>query len=150
MVTKFVNGKWIKCSFGEIKANAVICGDWLKVCKLFKKNVFDLVISSPPYNLGKEYEIENDFDFTDYLEWHSLLLQGCMRVLKNGGRLAWQTGATRDGNNYFPLNSWVSMICLRIGFSQRVEIVWNKNQIPKRTAWGSFQSPSNNNILSNY
>ena len=42
------------------------------------------------------------------------------------------------------------MICLRIGFSQRVEIVWNKNQIPKRTAWGSFQSPSNNNILPSY
>jgi len=131
--------------------NAIIWGDWLKVCESFPDESVDLIVSSPPYNLGKHYRSSDDArEFEQYLEWHEKVLKSCLRILKHGGRLAWQVGSVYNKNGYFPLHQWVGQKCREMGYLMRGEIIWYKMQIPKRTAWGSWQSASNNKILPSY
>ncbi len=128
--------------------NKIICGDCLEVMKDIPDKSIDLVLTSPPYNLGIDYDnyIDNK-ELKQYLEWQKEILKECIRVLKDGGRLAWQVPSITQEKMYYPLNAWVSMNCIDIGFEQRAEIIWLKEQIPSRTAWGSFNSPSDNKIL---
>lgn len=131
----------------ELK-NQIICADCLTFMKDIPDKSIDLIITSPPYNLGIDYDNYNDNqELNDYLLGQEKILRECFRILKDGGRLAWQVPSITQEKMYFPLNSWTSMKCLEIGFEQRAEIIWLKEQIPSRTAWGSFNSPSDNKIL---
>ena len=131
--------------------NTIICDDCLKVLKQIPDKSIDLVFTSPPYNLGIEYDTYNDNqELKEYLSGQEKVLKECFRIIKDGGRLAWQVPSITQEKMYFPLNSWVSIKCLDIGFEQRAEIIWLKDQISCRTAWGSFNSPSDNKILPSY
>jgi len=127
----------------------VIHGDWLQVVKNIPDESIDLIFTSPPYNLGKDYKSMNDNRLLkDYLRWHKKVLKSCYRILKKGGRLAWQIGSIIDDDRqYFPLHHWVSKTCIDLGYTMRGEIIWDKQQIPKRTAWGSWMSASDNKML---
>ena len=104
-------------------------------------NSLHLMITSPPYNVSKEYD--NDLSLNEYLD----LLKNCFtetyRVLVNGGR-ACINMANVGRKPYIPLSDYVSKIMIEIGFNMRGEIIWNKSAgAGISTAWGSFQSASN-------
>lgn len=104
-------------------------------------NSLHLMITSPPYNVSKEYD--NDLSLNEYLN----LLKNCFketyRVLINGGR-ACVNIANIGRKPYIPLSDYVSKIMIEIGFNMRGEIIWNKSSgAGISTAWGSFQSASN-------
>lgn len=127
----------------------VVQGDWLQVVKKIHDESIDLIFTSPPYNLGKNYKsMDDDRPLKEYLRWHKRVLKSCYRILRNGGRMAWQVGSIIDDDGeYFPLHQWVAKTCMDIGFIMRGEIIWDKQQITKRTAWGSWMSASDNKIL---
>ena len=100
-----------------------------------------LMITSPPYNVSKEYD--NDLSLNEYLN----LLKNCFaetyRVLVDGGRACINI-ANVGRKPYIPLSDYVSKIMIEIGFNMRGEIIWNKSAgAGISTAWGSFQSASN-------
>lgn len=104
-------------------------------------NSLHLMITSPPYNVSKEYD--NDLSLNEYLD----LLKNCFtetyRVLVNGGRACINI-ANVGRKPYIPLSDYVSKIMIEIGFNMRGEIIWNKSAgAGISTAWGSFQSASN-------
>lgn len=100
-----------------------------------------LMITSPPYNVSKEYD--NDLSLNEYLN----LLKNCFtetyRVLVDGGRACINI-ANIGRKPYIPLSDYISKIMIEIGFNMRGEIIWNKSAgAGISTAWGSFQSASN-------
>ena len=104
-------------------------------------NSVHLMITSPPYNVSKEYD--NDLSLTEYLEFLRKCFIETYRVLVNGGRACINI-ANLGRKPYIPISSYISTIMIEIGFNMRGEIIWNKSAgAGVSTAWGSFQSASN-------
>ena len=111
----------------------------------------DMIITSPPYNLGKLYEAHDDsMEYDDYLLFLNITFREAYNVLTNGGRMAVNVPSITHGGNYKPLYSDLIQMMLEIGFIMRGEIIWHKHQISKRTAWGSWMSPSNPHVVQPY
>jgi adenine-specific DNA-methyltransferase len=69
------------------------CTDNLKYLKKIASNSVGLIVTSPPYNVGKRYDRHHDgMSFDEYLDWQGKVLSECNRVLKDGGSLCWQVG----------------------------------------------------------
>lgn len=109
----------------------------------------DLIVTSPPYNVGKEYASHDDRQpLDDYLAMLSAVWSECYRVLRPGGRLCINV-ANVERQPYNPLNARITLglIGASVGtvpFLMRGEIIWNKAaSVGTSTAWGSWRSPSN-------
>jgi site-specific DNA-methyltransferase (adenine-specific) len=104
-------------------------------------NSLHLMITSPPYNVSKEYD--DDLSLKDYLNLLRNVFSETFRVLVNGGRACINV-ANLGRKPYIPLSDYISQIMINIGFNMRGEIIWNKaaNASPS-TAWGSWQSAVN-------
>lgn len=126
--------------------NKIINCDCLDGFKKITDNSIDLILTSPPYNLDisyKDYDDKRPLD--SYYEWCQQWINESYRVLKPGGRFCLQIGPFQPKYNE-PTYSKFTQMSQNTGFIFREFIIWNKNQIPKRTAWGSWKSPSNPRI----
>ncbi len=104
-------------------------------------NSVHLVITSPPYNVSKEYD--RDLSLKEYLQFLESSFKEIFRVLVNGGRVCINI-ANLGRKPYIPLSSYISRIMIDIGYYMRGEIIWNKGaSAGTSTAWGSWQSASN-------
>lgn len=122
----------------------LIQGDCLDVLPTMENESVDLVITSPPYNLGKDYDsYEDDKRYFDYLDFLEKVWRGCYRVLRYNGRICVNVGDINKGKFRQPTHSHIISQLERTGFKYRDIIVWNKSQTHKRTVWGSFSEPSN-------
>lgn len=100
-----------------------------------------LMITSPPYNVSKEYD--EDLSLKEYLDLLNRVFTETYRVLINGGR-ACVNVANLGRKPYIPLSDHLSKMMIDIGFSMRGEIIWNKAaSASPSTAWGSWASASN-------
>lgn len=82
-----------------------------------------LIVTSPPYNLGKEYE--NRVAIEDYLEAQSHTITKLCRVLKDDGSICWQVGNFVDDGEVYPLDIFYYPIFKRNGLFLRNRIVWH-------------------------
>lgn len=112
-----------------------------------EKDSVQLVITSPPYNVGKDYTAYDDTKQLDeYLDFLDSVWIECKRVLCKGGRIAINVADTWR-QPYVPLHSYITQRMLRLGFMMRGIIYWNKGaSVGISTAWGSWRSPSNPTI----
>ncbi len=127
--------------------NQIITGDVLGVLKKIPDNSIHLAITSPPYNVGKDYDTHNDkMDYQEYLNWLNQVWKETQRVLVPGGRFCLNIAPTgiRD---FLPIHHDFSNQLRELGMKFRTEIVWYKNTMLKRTAWGSWKSPANPHIV---
>ena len=81
----------------------IICADTLKTLKTFPDNSVDLILTSPPYYLDKEYE--TDKSFQQYLETHTQIIKECYRVLKPTGSIYWNVAQTIYEDEILPLGT---------------------------------------------
>ena len=79
-----------------------ILGDSLKKLKEFKDGKFELIITSPPYNVGKEYETKTSIE--KYLAEQNSIITELVRTLSKTGSLCWQVGNFIDKGEVFPLD----------------------------------------------
>lgn len=104
-------------------------------------NSLHLMITSPPYNVSKEYD--DDLSLEEYLEMLKKVFSETYRVLVNGGRACINV-ANLGRKPYIPLSDYVSKIMIDLGYNMRGEIIWNKAaSASPSTAWGSWMSASN-------
>jgi modification methylase len=100
-----------------------------------------LMITSPPYNVSKEYD--DDLSLDEYREMLRKVFAETYRVLVTGGR-ACVNIANVGRKPYIPLHSYIIDDMTAAGFLMRGEIIWNKGaSAGGSTAWGSWMSPSN-------
>ena len=104
-------------------------------------NSIHLMITSPPYNVSKDYD--KNLSLEEYLNFLNTVLSETYRVLVKGGRACINI-ANIGRKPYIPLSDCVSKMMIDIGFLMRGEIIWNKSASSgTSTAWGSWCSPSN-------
>lgn len=104
-------------------------------------NCVALMVTSPPYNVGKEYD--EDLNLDEYLGLLDRVFTETYRVIEPGGRVAVNV-ANLGRKPYLPLNHLVAGLLGDIGFLLRGEIVWQKAKAAGgSTAWGSWQSAKN-------
>jgi len=104
-------------------------------------NSIHLMVTSPPYNVGKEYD--EDFTLEEYLKFLKGVWREVHRVLVPGGRVCINI-ANLGRKPYIPLHTFIVKDMLDLGFLMRGEIIWNKaSSASPSTAWGSWLSVSN-------
>lgn len=103
--------------------NKLILGDTLKTLKKFPDNKFDLIITSPPYNVGKEYETKTSIE--NYLEQQEEVIEELIRVTSEQGSICWQVGNYVDKGEIFPLDIFYYQIFKRHGLKLRNRIIWH-------------------------
>jgi adenine-specific DNA-methyltransferase len=82
-----------------------------------------LVVTSPPYNLGKEYEKRLKLD--QYVEQQAAVIRECVRALKSTGSICWQVGNYVDGRQIIPLDTILYPIFADLGLKMRNRIIWH-------------------------
>jgi len=104
-------------------------------------NSVHLMITSPPYNVTKQYD--KDLSLEEYLQLLKNVWKETFRVLTAGGRACINV-ANLGRTPYIPLHGHVIEDMLKLGFLMRGEIIWNKaSSASPSTAWGSWKSAAN-------
>lgn len=130
--------------------NKIIVGDVIKELKKIPDNSIHLIITSPPYNVGMNYDKHNDkMNYKNYLSWVKEWVGECYRILISGGKIAVNLPSSilQSSNSRMAYLSLDYVLIMRdIGFLDREWIGWIKmprGEIPgKSTSWGSWLSPS--------
>jgi DNA modification methylase len=118
----------------------VFCQDSRRMGNLGDCSVH-LMVTSPPYNVGKEYD--RDLNLDEYLKMLGDVFSETYRVLVIGGRACINI-ANVGRKPYIPYHKFIIDSMLRVGFLMRGEVIWNKGAgAGASTAWGSWMSPSN-------
>jgi len=103
----------------------------------------NLLITSPPYNLSIEYGKHNDsLDYEVYLEFTKQWLTKAYELMADDGRICVNIPLDKNKNGLKPVYSDFVEIAKRVGFKYQSTIVWNEQNISRRTAWGSWLSAS--------
>ncbi|SFE43490.1 DNA-methyltransferase [Thermoflexibacter ruber] len=124
----------------KIYENKIILGNAENMQEL-PDNCIHLMISSPPYNVTKEYD--EDLSLSEYLEMLYKVFKETYRVLINGGRACINV-ANLGRKPYIPLSDHISQMMIKMGFNMRGEIIWQKGAgAGVSMAWGSWMSASN-------
>jgi len=101
-----------------------------------------LVVTSPPYNVGMDYNTHGDSSLT-YLEMITDIWAECYKALVDGGRMAVVVPFGVGRNPWTPLASRVAETMIAAGFTMRGQIIWDKGTAGGKTSWGSFRLPTN-------
>ncbi len=98
-------------------------GDCLTVLKTIEDKKFDLIITSPPYNVGKSYETKTSIE--KYLETQENIINELIRTLSDKGNICWQVGNYVDKGEIFPLDIFYYEIFKKHGLKLRNRIIWH-------------------------
>jgi len=105
-------------------ARAVVAqGDAGETLQRVPDGTFKLIVTSPPYNLGKEYELETELD--EYLDRLTPIVDELVRVLHPSGSLCWQVGNYVRTSEVFPLDILFYPFFKRRGLRLRNRIIWH-------------------------
>ena len=99
------------------------CEDNLVYMRRFKDGVMNLIVTSPPYNLGKSYEQQSSLDA--YLEHQDRVIGECARLLSASGSICWQVGNYVEKGEVVPLDNVLYPLFKKYGFKLRNRIVWH-------------------------
>ncbi|KYC53816.1 MAG: Modification methylase MjaV [Candidatus Methanofastidiosum methylothiophilum] len=95
-------------------------------CKNFLPLIQDkkiqLIITSPPYNIGKEYD--DNLDLEEYKEQQAKIIKECVRTLKDTGSICWQVGTYVKGKKRIPLDIYLFNIFTDLGLKFQNRIIW--------------------------
>jgi DNA modification methylase len=106
------------------KSDAVLIeGDSLEQLRKLPSEAIKLIVSSPPYNIGKEYEKKTTLE--TYFDWLDPILDELVRVLHPQGSICWQVGNFVDDGEVFPLDIHFYPLFKKRGLQLRNRIVWH-------------------------
>ncbi len=98
-------------------------GDCLDLLAAMPDGAADLVVTSPPYNIGKVYEERQGIE--QYAAQQERVIAQCARILSPRGSICWQVGNHVDGGAIIPLDILLYPVFVRLGLTMRNRIVWH-------------------------
>jgi adenine-specific DNA-methyltransferase len=101
----------------------VACEDNIAFMQALPNDSIKLIVTSPPYNLGKEYETKSSLDA--YLEAQSACIKEAVRLLHPKGSICWQVGNYVDDGEVFPLDILLYPIFKKADLFLRNRIIWS-------------------------
>lgn len=107
----------------DIERAVLACEDNLSFMEKLSEGQMKLIVTSPPYNLGKDYESRLSLD--DYLEAQGRVISECVRLLHPQGSICWQVGNYVSKGEIVPLDSVLYPIFQSHGLQLRNRIVWH-------------------------
>ena len=110
---------------GGARAYAAVleCQDNLEFLRAQPDEQFKLIVTSPPYNIGKSYEARTSLE--EYLAGQAKVIEECIRVLHPQGSICWQVGNYTDNGEILPLDCLLFPIFRAAGLKLRNRIVWH-------------------------
>ncbi len=118
-----MRGMVIAKHFDE-KENVVFFeGDCRDLLSEIPDDMIQLIVTSPPYNIGKAYEKKVKLDV--YLEQQATIIKECHRVLNDRGHICWQVGNYVDNGEIVPLDAVLYPIFSELGLKMRNRIIWH-------------------------
>jgi modification methylase len=125
----------------------IVQGDARDVLEGLPAESVHLAITSPPYNVRIPYRgYVDDLPPAEYLRWLKDVWKALYRVLVPGGRFVLNVAPTSI-KDFRPIHHDLSRDLRDLGYIMRTEIIWYKQTMGRRTAWGSWRSPSNPHII---
>lgn len=132
--------KYIESKIPEDNVNKIYCKSSENMSEL-PDNSVHLMVTSPPYNVGKEYD--DDLSISEYQNLLKNVFKETYEKLDTGGRACINI-ANIGRKPYIPLHSMIIETMLNIGYIMRGEIIWDKSASAGGScAWGSWKSASN-------
>jgi adenine-specific DNA-methyltransferase len=98
-------------------------GDCLKLLRQIPDKSARLIVTSPPYNIGKEYE--RKIDLEKYLSQQEQVIRESIRILADDGSICWQVGNFVEDNEVLPLDIALYPIFGKLGLKLRNRIIWH-------------------------
>jgi len=100
------------------------CCDNLKFMSSLPDGMFKLIVTSPPYNIGKDYE-KRRLSTEEYVESQTRVIAECVRLLHEQGSICWQVGNHVDNGEIVPLDVLLYPVFVSLGLKLRNRIVWH-------------------------
>lgn len=98
-------------------------GECINLLKTIPNGAAQLVVTSPPYNIGKEYE--KKLNLKKYIDQQAAVITECVRALSDQGSICWQVGNYVDDGSIIPLDTVLYPIFNDLGLKMRNRIIWH-------------------------
>jgi site-specific DNA-methyltransferase (adenine-specific) len=116
--------------------------DFLRI-DCIKEGTIDLIVTSPPYNVGIKYDSHDDrMTYEHYLSFTQEWLTKCYRLVKEDGRFCLNIPLDKNKGGQQSVCADITTIAKQVGWKYHSTIIWNEQNISRRTAWGSWLSAS--------
>ena len=102
-------------------------GDSLRVLDSIEDESCRLVITSPPYNIGKEYERDRRRSLQEYIDWLAPIVEKVSHKVTADGHICWQVGSHVSNGEVFPLDYFLYHLAIKQGLRLRNRIIWHFN-----------------------
>ena len=127
----------------------LIHGDALDPSLIQPESV-DLIVTSPPYNVGKAYsgdELDDGVSYEDYRKFTYNWLRNCYEWTRPTGRICVNVSLDKNKHGKQPLSADTTCLAMDAGWKYHATIVWNEGNISRATAWGSWKSASAPHVI---
>lgn len=140
--TSFLNTHLNGDLFFENQGSYIVDGD--SCCPdLFTGEFIDLIVTSPPYNVGVDYDSNDDMiSYEEYLDFSRQWIGNGYRWSKPHARLLMNIPLDKNKGGHQSVGADLTKIAKDAGWNYHATIVWNEGNISRRTAWGSWKSAS--------
>lgn len=110
---------------------------------LFDRAFIDLIVTSPPYNVGIEYNSNSDvISYESYLEFSKKWISNCFAWSRPQARFLLNIPLDKNKGGHRSVGADLTKIAQDVGWKYHATIVWHEGNISRRTAWGSWLSAS--------
>ncbi|MFQ5713873.1 MAG: DNA-methyltransferase [Candidatus Scalinduaceae bacterium] len=109
--------------FDLSKHIVLYAGSCLDILKSIPEKSLQLIVTSPPYNIGKKYETK--LRLNQYLKQQAEIITECVRCLSDKGSICWQVGNYVDNGSIIPLDTVLYPIFSDLGLKMRNRIIWH-------------------------
>jgi len=113
----------ISDKFHPTESIVVYPGDCLDLLQSIPDETLQLVVTSPPYNIGKEYE--KKLNLESYIQQQAEVITECVRALSPAGSICWQVGNYVDKGAIIPLDTVLYPVLSNLGLKMRNRIIWH-------------------------
>lgn len=111
--------------------------------ELFDKQFIDLIVTSPPYNVGIDYNSNDDeLSYEQYLDFSEQWMKNCYDWSKTQARFCLNIPLDKNKGGHRAVGADLTKIAQKVGWKYKTTIIWNEGNISRRTAWGSWKSAS--------
>jgi site-specific DNA-methyltransferase (adenine-specific) len=129
-------------SYLELGGQRIYNDDFL-ITRAIERETIDLTVTSPPYSVNIKYgEYDDNIPYSEYLSFTERWLGKCLDLSKPDGRLCLNIPLDKNKGGQQSVSADITSIAKKVGWKYHSTIIWNEQNISRRTAWGSWMSAS--------